>query len=690
MKTLPIGTLVTVSMSVLLAACPKGGDDGQPTRPRTVDHRAAEPGPDRRARPAPGEATVKTVQLSKATQIKTARGATFTIPARWHLTRHPHHLVVQEPDKDMWLGLAELPAPNAKAAIAKAWKLARPTFAMKEKTTVTPPASGGWDTVMQITYVTPSKSRRVVLGIARGKGKVFYVTLLDTKVAALSRRGAQFGSILSSLKVVGVTQESWAGKKARVLNAGRLATLATFLEETRKKLRIPGAAIAIVQGGKVIYKKGFGTRREGTRRRVTPRTLFMIGSITKSLTTMMMAKLVDEKRFDWDTPVTKVLPSFALGDAKLTRQCKIRHTVCACTGLPRQDMEFLFESAGSTAESRMALLKTMKPTTAFGETFQYSNLMVAAGGYVAAHAAYPKWKLGKAYARAMQTRLFGPTRMHRTTFDFRRVRRLNHAQPHSATHEMKPVIIPLGYEDGVRSVGPAGALWSNVEDMAQFILLELGRGKLPSGRRVVSAKNLQQRWKGQIKISVKAHYGLAVMVDNSRGVRILGHGGGTLGFTTNMMYLPDHDIGMIVLSNRVAAGRFTRAVTNRLLELIFDGKPKTARNLAYYLKKLAKELAKAKKRMNLTPDAKWVKRFAGVYHNAALGTIKVAWKRGVGVFDAGEWKTQVAKRTERDGVQKLVIGPPLTGLQFLPGKKDTLRTLTLHTGQQKYVFVEKK
>jgi len=688
MRSSHLGTPIIAAL--LLAACPKGGDDTQPTRPRTADHRAVDPTPDPRTQPTPRRAATKTVQLAKDTQIKTARGATVTIPARWHLTRHPNHLVVLEPDREMWVALAEIQAADAKAAISKAWALARPTFALKERRTVTPPASGGWDSVMQTNYVTPTKSRRMVLANARGKGKVYYVALIDGKVAAFSRRGAQLGTIFSSLEAPGVTEESWAGKKAQVLDATKLAVLATFLEGARKQLRIPGAAIAIVQGGKVIYQKGFGTRRFGTRRRVTPRTLFMIGSITKSLTSMMMARLVDEKRFDWDTPVTKVLPSFGLGDAKVTTQCKIRHTVCACTGLPRQDMEFLFESKGTTAESRLALLKTMKPTTAFGETFQYSNLMVSAGGYVAGHAAYPRIKLGKAYNRAMQTRLFKPAGMRRTTFDFRRVRRLDHAQPHSATLEMKPVPISLAYEDGVRSVGPAGGAWSNAADMARFILVELGRGKLPGGRRVVSAKNLQMRWKGQIKISTKAHYGLALLVSRSRGVRILGHGGGTLGFTTNMLYLPDHGVGMILLSNRAGAGGFTKAVTRRLLELVFDGKPMAAKKLAHHVKRLATSLARAKKRMSLKPGAKWVKRFAGTYHHAALGTVKVQWKRGGGVFDAGEWQAPVASRTERDGVEKLVIGPPLTGLSFLPGKKGALRTLTLHTGQQKYVFVEKK
>lgn len=679
-----------VAAALVLIACPKGGDDGQPARPRTADPGAVQPDPARRTAPGARRAAAPSVQLTADTKIKTAGGATVTVPARWHLTRHPNHLLALGPDKGLWVALLELKAKDAKAAITRAWKIARPAFALKVDRTVTPPPSSGWDAVMQINYQLPSTARRVVLANARGRGEVFYVALVDGKIAALSRRGAQLGAILSSLKAPGVKKESWAGKKAHVLDAGRLATLAAFLEDARTKLGVPGAAIAIVQGGKVIYKKGFGIRRVGKKRAVTPRSLFMIGSITKTLTTMMMARLVDEKKFDWETPVTKVWPRFALGDDKLTAQCRMRHTVCACTGLPRQDMEFLFESKKSTAESRMALLKTMKPTTRFGETFQYSNLMVAAGGYVAAHAAYPKWKLGRAYRRAMQTRLFKPAAMRRSTFDFRRVRRLDYAHPHSATMEMKPVAIPLAFEDGVRSVGPAGALWSNVEDMARFLLVELGKGKLPGGRQVVSAQNLQKRWEGQIKISSKAHYGLAMIINRGRGIRILGHGGGTLGFSSNLFFLPDHGVGMIVLSNRAGAGAFTKLVTRRVLELLFDGKPRAAKGLAYTLNQQAIQLAKSKKHVTLKPDAKWVKRFAGVYYNAALGTLKVQWKRGAGIIDVGEWRGPLYGHKAPDGVERLLFGPPLTGLPLLPGKAGKRRTLTLHTGQQKYVFTEKK
>ena len=140
----------------------------------------------------------------------------------------------------------------------------------------------------------------------------------------------------------------------------------------------------MIQDGKIVLEKGLGVRDASGSDPVTPATLFMIGSMTKPLTSLMMARLVDRGSFTWDTPVKKLSPSFALGDPAATDMATMAHTVCACTGLPRSDMEFIFESKGATPESRMELLKTMKPTTGFGETFQYSNLMVATGGYVAA------------------------------------------------------------------------------------------------------------------------------------------------------------------------------------------------------------------------------------------------------------------------------------------------------------------
>jgi len=137
----------------------------------------------------------------------------------------------------------------------------------------------------------------------------------------------------------------------------------------------------------------------------------MIGSITKPMTTLMEATLVDAGTFRWETPVTAVLPSFALGDPETTKKVAMWHMSCACTGMPRQDMEDIFEFEGVTPEQRIASMKTMKPTTAFGDTFQYSNLMVSAGGFASAHAFDPKRSLGDAYDAAMHDKVFEPIGM---------------------------------------------------------------------------------------------------------------------------------------------------------------------------------------------------------------------------------------------------------------------------------------
>ena len=107
-------------------------------------------------------------------------------------------------------------------------------------------------------------------------------------------------------------------------------------------------------------------------------TLFLAASNTKAMTTLLLAELVDEDKLRWDQPVTEVYPDFRLGDAETTRQVLVKHLVCACTGLPRQDFEWLFKYGAATPASSLASLGAMQPTSRFGEVYQYSNLM--AGG----------------------------------------------------------------------------------------------------------------------------------------------------------------------------------------------------------------------------------------------------------------------------------------------------------------------
>ena len=86
----------------------------------------------------------------------------------------------------------------------------------------------------------------------------------------------------------------------------------------------------------------------------------------------------------------------------------------------------IFEYAGHTPADTLVTLASMQPTSAFGEMFQYSNLLAAAAGLVGGHVAFPQLELGAAYDKAMQTRVFDPLGMNATTFDYAVALRGNH------------------------------------------------------------------------------------------------------------------------------------------------------------------------------------------------------------------------------------------------------------------------
>jgi hypothetical protein len=124
----------------------------------------------------------------------------------------------------------------------------------------------------------------------------------------------------------------------------------------------------------------------------------------------------------------------------------------------------------------------------------------------------------------------------------------------------------------------------------------------------------------------------------------------------------------------------------RLLEFLFDGEQKAEKNLAYVLAEMKKRNQDLQTRIEDKINEEWIKPYMGDYRNESLGEIKLIRKKGKLFMDAGEWVSPVVKYKTKDGATKLLIGEPLAGLPFTPGEEGEAKTLTLHTGQQKYVF----
>src|SRR6266545_6044653 len=348
------------------------------------------------------------------------------------------------------------------------------------------------------------------------------------------------------------------------------AQLAAYITTVMQREQVPGAAVAIVQDGKVVYEQGFGVRELGKPDPVTPETLMMIGSNGKSMTTMMMASVVDDGKMTWDTPAVDILPSFALSDPKLTSNVTMRQLVCNCTGVERRDIEMFFPNTPRTAEGMIQGLRDFSFAGTFGKSYQYSNQMVASGGYLAARAATAQLSnLYDDYVVQMQRRVFDPIGMASTTFSFDAVQaNPNHATPHGQMADLQFVPISLQLEQPLQPIAPAGGSWSNVQDLARYLMTQLNQGVAPDGRRVVSADNLKVTWQPQVQIAPNASYALGWAVTAYKGARLLQHGGGTNGFTSNLAYLPDAGLGIAVLTNAQSNSVPTAAFV-RVLELVY-------------------------------------------------------------------------------------------------------------------------
>lgn len=628
--------------------------------------------------------------LAADTPKTTVEGNNFIAPAGWKIEVRGPATILEAPEGNSRIALVDVHAADADAAVAAAWAAYRPDAKWPLKVTSNEPDTDGWSGIRGYNYQTSPNEKRDVGVTTRRAGDTWTVSIYDVEQAIGEKRGAQIALIFGRLLPKGYTRETFAGKKAHTLDAARIAELSKFVESGREKLRVPGIAIGLVQDGKVVFAGGFGAKEIGKPAKPDADTLFMVASNTKAMTTLMLAKLLDEGKLTWETPVTKLLPSFKLGDADTTSRVLVKHLICACTGLPRQDYEWLLQYEGVTAEGALKTLATIQPTTKFGELFQYSNLLAAAAGYVGGHVAFPSLELGAAYDRAMQTHVFGPLGMASTTFDFRRALAANHAAAHAPDVDGTPARAVMEVNYSVIPVRPAGGAWSSVRDMLKYVQMELDEGTLPGGTRYVSKDALLARRAPQVSIGRDITYGMGLVVETTYGTPVVQHGGALIGYHSDMTWLPEHKVGAVILTNADPGQRLLGPFRRKLLEVLFDGRPEADAQVSARATALYEQLAAERKLLTVPAAPDYAAKLAPQYTNAALGTITVRRDRDAVVFDLGEWKSEMASRHNPDGtVSFLTIVPGFTGFEFVVGGAPPKPTLVARDAQHEYVFEAK-
>lgn len=232
------------------------------------------------------------------------------IPANWTAESRNGYGILTAPDGDLTFYALAVQGTDVESAIADAWAVVDPEFDLARRDVIEQPATGGLERFVVIPYNTEGESR-VDLAIAQLYQVTVYAILGKGEVIAFQQRQSQVDIIGSGLTIKALEQVNLIGVEPLQLSDDLLAEYEAYIVDAMELFNIPGTTVSVVKDGEIVYANGFGVRELGKADEVTSETQMMVGSVTKSMTTMLMATLVDDGLMDWDTPVIDVIPNFS-------------------------------------------------------------------------------------------------------------------------------------------------------------------------------------------------------------------------------------------------------------------------------------------------------------------------------------------------------------------------------------------
>jgi CubicO group peptidase (beta-lactamase class C family) len=404
------------------------------------------------------------------------------------------------------------------------------------------------------------------------------------------------------------------------------------VERERERFSVPGCAVVVVADGEVLLSEGFGKRDVESGAAVTAQTLMPIGSSTKTFTSALCAALVDDGKLDLDQPVRELLPGFRLHDPIASELLSVRDCLSHRSGLPRHDVLWYAGEGRLSREDLIAALAHLPPTKPFRQTWQYNNLLFTTAGYLAGKLS------GGTYEEAVKQRLLDPLGMTRTNFRVAEVEQdTDHSRPYVITAEDEIKEVPYAHLD---LVGPAGCINSCAEELAPWLLTLMGKGTNGAPQLLSDAVLTELRTPampmpagaGLPSGPTPVGYGLALMIEDYRGHRVVHHGGNIDGFSSQVAVIPAAGIGIAVLTNLHATPLrdvLPYVVFDELLEL--ELRPHGEEHHGQWAS-LRKGAAQAKgsraEKAKPFPPVRPVEDYVGVYHHPGYGDLRVTSQDG--------------------------------------------------------------
>ena len=403
-------------------------------------------------------------------------------------------------------------------------------------------------------------------------------------------------------------------------------------------VRSPGLALAIVKDDGVVVAKGYGVRKLGDPTPVDARTLFGIASNTKAFTATALGLLVEEGKLEWDAPVVRYLPAFAMWDPFVTREITVRDLLVHRSGLGLGAGDLLWWPESTYDRKEIARrLRFIQPATSFRTAYAYDNVLYLIAGELIETISGQTWENFVATRILARVGMTGSNVRHSAAAAGGNV-----ATPHAPVDGAVRAIRPFESDN----TNPAGGINSSAEDMAKWLRVQLSGGTLADGSRLFSTQTARQLTSIVTPIPIgdpppelpplktNFHgYALGFDIRDYRGHKIVMHTGGLPGYVSRVAMIPDLNVGVAVLTNQESGEAFD-SIAYRVLDYYLgapafdwiDGYTKVHARVAAGVS--AAEGHASSARDAASKPSLSLAKYAGTYRDAWYGDITIAEEGG--------------------------------------------------------------
>ncbi len=332
---------------------------------------------------------------------------------------------------------------------------------------------------------------------------------------------------LSDLAVPGVTTSGVQTTKVEKIDA--------FVMQEMRRHKLPGLALALVEGDRVIFMKGYG-KADQTGRPITPQTPFLLASVSKPLTAAAILQLVDAGKVELDAPLQQYVPEFRVADPAASRQITIRHLLLHTSGLPVTACDT--RSNAQTLSEYVAELQKVELDAPVGARHNYCS-----GNYNILGRVIEKVS-GQSFGDYMHENIFAPLEMQRSFTSETEAQAVGMAQGYQF---LFGISVPTHYAYNTSQV-PSGYMISSVEDMSRFLISQLNQGQYGDSR-LLSAGSVASMQVPGTERSRDGGYGFGWVIAPVGDVPSVWHDGVNNNYHTLLLMQPQSRQGVVILMN---------------------------------------------------------------------------------------------------------------------------------------------